>query len=684
MCRAGLVNLLVMTGHRTATARKTALVAAGSALGLIAGAAPVGATEDVRTPRLAGPDRFATAVDIAAERVAGADASIETVLLARADDFPDALAGAGLASMVGGISETSAPILLTGRDSLPAATAQALQDFSVRRVVLLGGTDAISAQVEAQLAQDHDVQRVAGANRYATAAEAARMLVANTQGLSELAGQRTVLVASGQDFADALAGGPVAYAGQLPILLTDPDELPAATAAVLDELAPERALLLGGEAALSTAVQAQIEQRGIATRRLGGANRQATAAQIADFALSELGFDGQGVVLARGDAFPDALAGGLQAGRTRAPILLTQSPTQLSEPTRAWLEGHRDTVQVIQVVGGPSAVTAATVQQAEHAAETGSGDGGTEEPFPADTSRDTGTASDDARLNLTDLDFGVHDGYDRVVLGLEGQGSPGWSVRYVETPRAQGSGNPVEVEGDAYLNVNITGVIYPNEPDGQPYEGPEQINPESSGVVQEVEVGGNFEGYRQAFIGLGSRQPFRVFALDNPTRIVIDVQHPTGGDGGGTTPDQTFGVAPQEALTNPVGAMSEFTVFTRYDDRPLTGPVDVVLFPCGNVDATGAGPVVFTDTNGDRRADGIGTSDTGAARIIGVSGIEVATTTVRGTAPADGDLSFHVNAAAADCTVPVVYDDENRDGQLAVDADGRGTEPFGVVKITWG
>lgn len=42
-----------------------------------------------------------------------------------------------------------------------------------------------------------------------------------------------------------------------------------------------------------------------------------------------------------------------------------------------------------------------------------------------------------------------------------------------------------------------------------------------------------------------------------------------------------------------------------------------------------------------------------------------------------------MNAVAADCTVPVVYDDEDRDGQLAVDADGRGTEPFGVVKITW-
>ena len=534
-------------GHRSAAARATALVAAGSALGLIAGAAPAGAVEDVRTSRLAGENRFSTAVDVAAQRVAGADASIETVLLARADDFPDALAGAGLASAVGGTADVSAPILLVDRETVPTATAQALRDHSVRRVVLLGGTDAISEGVQAQLAPDYDVQRVAGANRYATAAAAARMLAANTGGLSDVAGASTVLVASGLDFADALAGGPVAYAGQVPILLTAPDALPAATAAVLDELAPEQAILLGGEAALSAEVAAQIEQRGIATRRLGGADRQATAAQIADFARTELGFDGTEAVLARGDAFPDALTAGPEAGRTGAPILLTLSPTQLGEPTRSWLESQRDTLELLRVVGGPSAVTAATVDAAEQAAETGSGDGGSAEPFPADTSRDTATASADARLNLTDLDFGVHQGYDRIVLGLEGQGTPGWSVEYVDTPRAQGSGFAVEVEGEAYLQVNLTGMIYPTAPDGQRYEGPEQINPERGGIVQEVEIGGVFEGHRQAFVGLSSKQPFRVFSLDDPTRVVIDVQHATAGDGGGA-PDQAFGVAPQEAL----------------------------------------------------------------------------------------------------------------------------------------
>lgn len=504
-------------------------MAAGAALVLALSGLPHAAAQEVRTPRLDGESRFQTAVRIAAERTAGEQQSIETVVLARADDYPDALTGAGLASAVGG-TDGSAPILLTDREALPTATSRALERFSVRRVVLLGGTAAISQGVEDQLARDYDVMRVAGSDRYATAAAAARRLVAGTGGLGRIDGRTTVLLAHGGEFADALAGGPVAYAAQLPILLTGRDSLPAATASVLDELGPEQVLVLGGEAAVSPAVESQVQRQGISTRRLGGADRLATAASIADFAVSEVGFDGRAVVLARGDAFPDALTGAPQAGRTRAPILLTQGPTALGAPTRDWLVDHSDTVGVVQVLGGTGAVSAATAAQAQQAA--GSTSDGGQAPFPADRSPDTATASDGARLNVVDMRFGRHAGYDRVVLELAGTGSPGWRVEYVEDPRRQGSGHPVELRGSSYLKVDITGVIYPVAPDGRRYTGPEEILPERSVVVLEADMGGVFEGHRQAFLGLSSREPFRVFSLQDPTRIVIDVQHPTGDASG--------------------------------------------------------------------------------------------------------------------------------------------------------
>lgn len=149
-----------------------------------------------------------------------------------------------------------------------------------------------------------------------------------------------------------------------------------------------------------------------------------------------------------------------------------------------------------------------------------------DEPFPADTSPDHGEASDDAALSPVDMTFGEHGDYDRVVLELTGPGTPGWTAEYTDTPTEAGSGEPVDLAGTAYLTIDITGVVPPTYPGAEPYVGPEQIQPGSSGVVAEVVHGPLFEGHQQLFIGLTSAEPFRVFALGDPTRIVIDVYHP--------------------------------------------------------------------------------------------------------------------------------------------------------------
>ena len=155
-----------------------------------------------------------------------------------------------------------------------------------------------------------------------------------------------------------------------------------------------------------------------------------------------------------------------------------------------------------------------------------------DEPFPANLETDTGTASDDAQLSPVDLRFGVHEDYDRVVVDLSGTGTPGWTVEYVEDPTAQGSGQPVDVAGDAVLAVRIDGVVMPTEEGAEEWQGPERLVPQSAGVVQEVVRGTLFEGVQTLYIGLDSQEPFRAFDLQDPTRLVIDVYHPdvTGGE----------------------------------------------------------------------------------------------------------------------------------------------------------
>ncbi|MGF0117392.1 AMIN-like domain-containing (lipo)protein [Promicromonospora sp. Marseille-Q5078] len=157
-------------------------------------------------------------------------------------------------------------------------------------------------------------------------------------------------------------------------------------------------------------------------------------------------------------------------------------------------------------------------------------------PFPADASPDTADPSRDAALVVTDVRVGTHEGFDRVVLDLEGEGAPGWTVEYVDAATDDGSGDPVAVDGDRVLQVRLSGMAMPGETDGGPTEydgGP--IDPDGTESIDEVVYRFWFEGYTTAFVGVddgagGEPLPFRVFALEDPARVVVDVQHDPADD----------------------------------------------------------------------------------------------------------------------------------------------------------
>ena len=321
-------------------------------------ALPASAVSDVTTERIGGADRFETAANVARKSHAGA----ETALIANGLNFPDALAGSTLAGVV------NAPILLVTPGSIPASTSAALSGIGVNDVVILGGPAAVSPQVEAQLRQNYGVTRVEGADRYQTAVAIARR--AAVGGVGTVDGLRTAFVSTGLNFPDALGAGPLAYESNLPSFLTRTNDLPPEVAQAIRDLNIEHVVILGGTQAVTTNVENQLEALGVSTERLAGRNRAETATFVADFALARLDFEGVNVILARGDNFPDALAGGPLGGERRAVILLTATPCQLAIETREWLEAHYGTVARIIVLGGPSAVCDAVVREAEAAAET--------------------------------------------------------------------------------------------------------------------------------------------------------------------------------------------------------------------------------------------------------------------------------------------------------------------------
>ncbi|WP_075724862.1 AMIN-like domain-containing (lipo)protein [Corynebacterium aquilae] len=127
-----------------------------------------------------------------------------------------------------------------------------------------------------------------------------------------------------------------------------------------------------------------------------------------------------------------------------------------------------------------------------------------------------------SNLVVTGVRLGTHQGFDRVVFDLSGQGQPGWFIDYVDAPTQQASGLPLKTAGDTFLDVGIDGTAYPfeagiKEPNLAPVDGPGPI-------VAQVTSGGTFEGRSQFIIGLnGGQHPYSVQVLTNPTRLVIDI-----------------------------------------------------------------------------------------------------------------------------------------------------------------
>jgi hypothetical protein len=177
---------------------------------------------------------------------------------------------------------------------------------------------------------------------------------------------------------------------------------------------------------------------------------------------------------------------------------------------------------------GPGSSAPATTPTATSSAPATDGDDSAEAPpFPANTEPDTGEASAGSAVTVTDVRTGRHDGFDRVVFEVAGTGAPGWDVRYVDEAVEQGRGQRITVAGRAILQVAITGVGYPTETGIEEYDGSDPLPGAGTEVVTEVVWDSTFEGTSVAFVGTTDETPFRVYLLDNPSRVVLDVVHPS-------------------------------------------------------------------------------------------------------------------------------------------------------------
>ncbi|MCA1065405.1 cell wall-binding repeat-containing protein [Rossellomorea aquimaris] len=182
-----------------------------------------------------------------------------------------------------------------------------------------------------------NVQRISGENRYDTASWISMW------GWNQ---SEEIVLASGETFPDALAGGPLAYQLDAPILLTYKHRLPIDTKERIQELKAKHVYILGGVGAIDSAVEIQLRELGMKITRIGGDDRFQTAAKIAAYLPSDK------VVVANGRNFPDALAVAPYAAKNGIPIVLTES-TRLPQATKQIVNEKKTTI----LIGGEGVVS---------------------------------------------------------------------------------------------------------------------------------------------------------------------------------------------------------------------------------------------------------------------------------------------------------------------------------------
>ena len=308
-----------------------------------------------------------------AAKVAGGSCDSKTgshsVALASGENWPDALAGAAL----------DRPLLLTTQAFLPAVTRAYLApcaSHASAKVIVLGGTAAVSQNVvESLRSMGYRVDRFDGADRYATARRVARTFAPD-----EIA---TVYLASGVNFADAVAAAP-SVTNNSPLILTTPDELHPEARRFLAEgdRTVSSVTILGGTAAISANVEREINDLGIDTDRIAGTDRYETAALIARRAFSVSGCHPVTDVAVASGTVP---FGGLAAGAVRGPcepLLLAPGPASpvpeaLGTFGQDWLLAiGGSTTATVTGIGSSSSVPTAALSAVATGVVRGSGSAG--------------------------------------------------------------------------------------------------------------------------------------------------------------------------------------------------------------------------------------------------------------------------------------------------------------------
>lgn len=270
---------------------------------------------------IAAADRLLTAIDVSKQLYPNGFASNKarkTVVIATSSQYADALTAGPLASYYG-----NAPILLNKQGSLSPAVQAELKRLKANHVFLIGGTVALSSSVESKLkGMGITVERLAGETRYET----------NEKVNAKLPNSKGILVATGNDYPDALTAASVAVVKQWPIVLVKEGMSTPARAA---KAYGKNVVIVGGTQVVPASIEKEISKNigSDLVDRLGGETRYETSVNVinhfkADFVSPKL-------IVSIGTNYPDALVSSSLTAMHGAPLFLVKDASIPAEVQKA-------------------------------------------------------------------------------------------------------------------------------------------------------------------------------------------------------------------------------------------------------------------------------------------------------------------------------------------------------------
>lgn len=229
----------------------------------------------------------------------------KTVVLATSNQYADALSAGPLAAHYG-----NAPILLSRTDALTPAVEQELKRLKANKVIIVGGTIALSGSVESKLKNmGLAVERLSGQTRYDT----------NAKINEKLPAADGVFVTAGNNYPDALTAASIAVVKNWPIVLVGEGQ---AVPNSLKTAFGEEVVIVGGTTAVSTSLEKAVKREigADAVRRLSGKTRYDTGTAAIDYFADE--FISNRLIVSTGTNYPDALVSSAVSARYNAPLFL--------------------------------------------------------------------------------------------------------------------------------------------------------------------------------------------------------------------------------------------------------------------------------------------------------------------------------------------------------------------------